>query len=69
MDQIEKVTQRNASYAEETASAAAELSGQAAHLKRLMARFRLRTREAREAGPDHWAEPELPLDGDDFTRF
>lgn len=39
---IDKVTQQNTANAEETASAAAELSGQALELQNLLSRFRLR---------------------------
>ena len=59
MDQVEKVTQQNAAYAEETASAAAELNSQSDHLKKLLARFRLRALDARE--PSHPATKALPF--------
>ncbi|MBN2802632.1 MAG: Tar ligand binding domain-containing protein [Deltaproteobacteria bacterium] len=41
LDQIDKVTQQNTASAEETASAAEELSGQSMELKRMMEWFRL----------------------------
>ena len=41
LDQIDQVTQSNTANAEESASASEELSGQAAQLKQMLARFKL----------------------------
>ena len=42
LEQIDDVTQKNAAHAEETASAAEELSAQAANLQNMLTRFRLK---------------------------
>ncbi|MFH1139726.1 MAG: methyl-accepting chemotaxis protein [Pseudomonadota bacterium] len=44
LTQIEQVTQQNTANAEQTASAAEELSGQSAYLQQLLTRFNLRNR-------------------------
>ena len=41
LNQIDQVTQSNAAFAEEIASAAEELSGQAVHLKQMLKKFKL----------------------------
>ncbi|MDX1776642.1 MAG: methyl-accepting chemotaxis protein, partial [Desulfobulbales bacterium] len=46
LSQIDQVTQRNTANAEQSAAASEELSGQAAGLQRLLARFTLGTRES-----------------------
>jgi methyl-accepting chemotaxis protein len=56
--QIDQVTQQNTANAEETASAAEELSSQASDLRRLIARFTLRS-ETPTAAPTS-ARPALP---------
>ena len=43
LGQIEQVTQQNTASAEETASAAEQLSGQSAYLQQLLTRFKLKT--------------------------
>jgi len=43
LGQIDQVTQTNTANAEESASASEELSGQAAHLKQMVGRFRLKS--------------------------
>ena len=45
LDQVETVTQQNTSNAEETASAALDLSGQAEQLQSLLMRFKLSENE------------------------
>lgn len=42
LGQVDQVTQQNTASAEESAAASEELSGQAAHMKTMMARFQLR---------------------------
>ena len=51
LKQVDHVTQQNTAGAEESASAAEELSGQAEHLRQLLDRFQLESRDAR---------PEIP---------
>ncbi|MBF0531339.1 MAG: methyl-accepting chemotaxis protein, partial [Deltaproteobacteria bacterium] len=50
LDQIERVTQQNTSHAEETASVIEELAGQATQLARLVAQFKLDSREGKASG-------------------
>jgi len=46
LGQVDQVTQQNTANAEETASAAEELSSQAAHLQHLVAKFQLRNQHS-----------------------
>lgn len=56
--EIDMVTQQNSAVAEESAAASEELSGQAGHLRQLLARFELKAEEAKGVGgiPDHLME-------------
>ena len=50
ISQVDQVTQRNTANAEETASAALDLAGQAANLNELLNRFDIGERQSRELG-------------------
>ena len=57
LSQIDQVTQQNTASAEESAAASEELSGQAAHMKEMMSRFKVRSSGLRGAGP----QPHRPV--------
>jgi methyl-accepting chemotaxis protein len=58
LSQVDQVTQQNTANAEETASAAQELSSQATHLQALVARFNLRNQHARALPEAKTKKPE-----------
>ncbi|WP_305045222.1 methyl-accepting chemotaxis protein [Geoalkalibacter sp.] len=60
ISQIDQVTQQNTATAEESAAASEELSGQAAHLHRMLARFCLSGESRNGAAPPALAAPPVP---------
>ncbi len=60
LGQIDKVTQQNTASAEETAAAAAELTGLAQHLRQILGRFQLLTAEDVESEAESADLPALP---------
>ena len=60
LEQIDQVIQQNTATAEETAATSEELSGQAAHLKEMLSRFRLAGGQNRFAAPPLAASSQTP---------
>ncbi|MEZ4599809.1 MAG: methyl-accepting chemotaxis protein [Syntrophotaleaceae bacterium] len=57
LDQIDQVTQRNTSNAEEGAAAAEELATQAAEMRKMLARFKLASSASMPVAEVGWAKP------------
>jgi methyl-accepting chemotaxis protein len=57
MNQVDRVTQRNAAAAEELSSTAEEMASQADHLQRLMSMFKVATVDSRTMDPERRRGP------------